>query len=354
LFLSIICGNIILQILSRFIDCPELRQKMTPLKFSTHLGEANTALIPIGAVAKATGINASTLRIWEHRYGVPKPHRTDGGARRYAPTEVQRLKLIKALVDIGHKPSNLSSMSLDELAEHLNFLNPHLPHQRKSAEQIRLLTVGDTTGLKSLLRDESLSDLEIVTHLSDPVEIVHWLGKFDVLLFNYSALQSTQAQQLIHLTQRLSSSMGTMVIYNYSNSTTIQTLETAGIPCLKTPLNSTDVRELLDIFYEKARLNINTPRKTEKKFSSEDLETISALDYSLYCECPRHLAGLLMSLNGFVSYSEQCLDVSPKDAAIHRFLRTMAADAIASIESGLELVLTAEDITLPDIAAQNK
>ena len=61
-----------------------------------------------------------------------------------------------------------------------------------------------------------------------------------------------------------------------------------------------------------------------------------------------------MSLNGFVSYSEQCLDVSPKDAAIHRFLRTMAADAIASIESGLELVLTAEDITLPDIAAQNK
>ena len=61
-----------------------------------------------------------------------------------------------------------------------------------------------------------------------------------------------------------------------------------------------------------------------------------------------------MSLNGFVSYSEQCLDASPKDAAVHRFLRTMAADAIASIESGLERVLREEDITLPDIAAQNK
>ena len=97
---------------------------MTILKSGARAVEAKTALIPIGAVAKATGINASTLRIWEHRYGLPKPHRTGGGARRYAPSEVQRLKLIKALVDVGHKPSNLSSLSIDELAEHLNFLNP--------------------------------------------------------------------------------------------------------------------------------------------------------------------------------------------------------------------------------------
>jgi DNA-binding transcriptional MerR regulator len=327
---------------------------MTTLKLPTRVGESNNALIPIGAVAKATGINASTLRIWEHRYGVPKPHRTDGGARRYAPTEVQRLKLIKALVDVGHKPSNLSSMNIDELAEHLNFLNPHLPPQRKMAKQLRLLTVGDTTGLKSILRDDGLSDLELVTHVSDPKEIEQWLGQFDVLLFNYSALQSTQAQQLIHLAQSLSSSAGAMVIYSFSNSITIQTLEAAGIRCLKSPINSADVRVLLDFFAEKARLSQSLPRKTEKKFSTDDLESISVLDSSLYCECPRHLAGLLLSLNGFVSYSEQCLDTSPKDAAIHRFLRTMAADAIASIESGLELVLTAEAISLPDTAAQNK
>ena len=74
---------------------------MTTLKSGARAVEAKTALIPIGAVAKAPGINASTLRIWEHRYGLPKPHRTGGGARRYAPSEVQRLKLIKALVDVN-------------------------------------------------------------------------------------------------------------------------------------------------------------------------------------------------------------------------------------------------------------
>ena len=313
---------------------------MTTLKSGARAVEAKTALIPIGAVAKATGINASTLRIWEHRYGLPKPHRTGGGARRYAPSEVQRLKLIKALVDVGHKPSNLSSLSIDELAEHLNFL-------------IRLLTVGDSTRLKSILRDHNQSELNVVNHLIDPEEIQHWLGKFDVLLFNYSALQSTHAQQLIHSIQGLAH-MGTVVIYSYSNSITIQTLEAAGIRCLKSPVSSADVRQLLSSLAEKAHVNGSAPRNTEKKFSVEDLETISALDYSLYCECPRHLAGLLMSLNGFVSYSEQCQDASPQDAAIHRYLRTMAADAIASIESGLQLVLTAEDIPTSELSAQTK
>jgi len=326
---------------------------MTTLKSVARTGETKNALIPIGAVAKATGINASTLRIWEHRYGLPKPHRTGGGARRYAPSEVQRLKLIKALVDVGHKPSNLSSLSIDELAEHLNFLNPHVSPQRNAVDRLRLLTVGDSIGLKSILRDDGQPELNVVNHLNDPEEIQHWLGKFDVLLFNYSALQSTQAQQLIHSAQGLNS-MGAMVIYSYSNSITIQTLEAAGIRCLKSPVNSADVRQVLDSLVDKVHVNGNTQRKAEKKFSTEDLETISALDFSLYCECPRHLASLLMSLNGFVSYSEQCLDASPQDAAIHRFLRTMAADAIASIESGLQLVLTAEDITLPEPTTQSK
>ena len=257
------------------------------------------------------------------------------------------------MVDVGHKPSNLSSLSIDELAEHLNFLNPPSSSQRHALDQIRLLTVGDSTRLKSILRDHNQSELNVVNHLSDPEEIQHWLGKFDVLLFNYSALQSTHAQQLIHSIQGLAH-MGTVVIYSYSNSITIQTLEAAGIRCLKSPVSSVDVRQLLGSLVEKAHVNGSAPRNTEKKFSVEDLETISALDYSLYCECPRHLAGLLMSLNGFVSYSEQCQDASPQDAAIHRYLRTMAADAIASIESGLQLVLTAEDISTSELSAETK
>jgi len=311
------------------------------------------SLIPIGAVSRATGINASTLRIWEQRYGMPKPHRTIGGARRYAPTEVKRLKLIKALVDIGHKPSNLSSFSIDELTEHLNFLSPEILPRPTSTTQLRILTVGDSVGLKVLLQDGPLSGFEIIHHVNDPLEIDHWLGKFDILLFNFSALQSDHSQQIIHWAKGLNT-VGTMVLYTYSNSSSIQALEAADIPCVKSPAKPAEIRQVLDLFTHKAQSAKNTPRRTEKKFSPEELETLSTLSYTLYCECPRHLAGLLMSLNGFVSYSEQCLDASPKDTIVHQFLRNMAADAIASIESGLELVLRAEEIELPGMGTENK
>ncbi len=309
--------------------------------------KAMGSLIPIGAVSRATGINASTLRIWEQRYGVPKPHRTEGGARRYAPSEVQRLKLIKALVDIGHKPSNLSSLSIDELAEHLNLLNPDRPPKQTSSVQLRILSVGDATGIKALFQDDHLLGLEHTHHVNDPVNIDEWLGQFDGLIFNYSALQADQAHHIIHWSRGLHS-VGVMVIYAFSNSSTIQALEAAGIYCFKSPAQSSDIRKALDSFTRASSSELSHSRTTEKKFSLADLETISTLDYRLYCECPRHLAGLLMSLNGFVSYSEQCQDTSPKDAVIHRFLRNMAADAIASVEAGLELVLRAEDISMSD------
>lgn len=311
------------------------------------------SLIPIGAVSRATGINASTLRIWEQRYGVPKPHRTEGGARRYAPTEVQRLKLIKALVDIGHKPSNLSALSIDELVEHLNFLSPDTLPKQAPAHRLRLLTVGDSVGIKSLLHEGALADCEITHHVNNPLEIDRWLGQFDILLFNYSSLQSDHAQQIIHWAKGLST-VGTLVIYTYSNSSNILALEAAGIHCLKSSAKATEIAQVLDLFINKARVTFSEPRTTEKKFTPEELETLSTLDYSLYCECPRHLAGLLMSLNGFVTYSEQCLDSSPKDAIIHQFLRNMAAEAISSIESGLQLVLRAEDITLVEVGKENE
>jgi hypothetical protein len=303
------------------------------------------SLIPIGAVSRATGINASTLRIWEQRYGVPKPHRTEGGARRYAPTEVQRLKLIKALVDVGHKPSNLSSLSIDELSEHLNFLTPSTPPKHHATHPLRLLTVGDAVGLKALLHEGPLADCEITHHVNDPLEIDHWLGQFDILLFNFSALQSDHAQQIIHWTKGLNTA-GSLVIYTYSNSSSILALEAAGVHCLKAPAKPSEVAQALSLISQKVMASSVEPRKAEKKFTPEELETLSTLDYSLYCECPRHLAGLLMSLNGFVSYSEQCLDSSPKDAIVHQFLRNMAADAISSIETGLALVLRAEEIAL--------
>jgi DNA-binding transcriptional MerR regulator len=33
----------------------------------------------IGHAARLTGVPAATLRVWERRYGLEHPHRTEGG-----------------------------------------------------------------------------------------------------------------------------------------------------------------------------------------------------------------------------------------------------------------------------------
>jgi MerR family transcriptional regulator, light-induced transcriptional regulator len=57
----------------------------------------------IGALAKASGIPANTLRTWERRYGFPTPRRTEGGHRVYEASVLERLGLIAAALAQGHR-----------------------------------------------------------------------------------------------------------------------------------------------------------------------------------------------------------------------------------------------------------
>lgn len=52
-----------------------------------------------------TGISAATLRVWERRYNLVSPARTEGGYRTYDDQDVERLRRVKELVDTGYKVS---------------------------------------------------------------------------------------------------------------------------------------------------------------------------------------------------------------------------------------------------------
>jgi methanogenic corrinoid protein MtbC1 len=54
--------------------------------------------------AALTGISANTLRMWERRYSVVTPVRTDGGYRLYDDAAIARLTAMQALVTAGWAP----------------------------------------------------------------------------------------------------------------------------------------------------------------------------------------------------------------------------------------------------------
>ncbi|PKO30922.1 MAG: MerR family transcriptional regulator [Betaproteobacteria bacterium HGW-Betaproteobacteria-7] len=76
----------------------------------------NSPHFNIAAVERDTGLSKDVLRMWERRYGFPTPERDGNGERSYPAAQVERLRLIKRLMDMGHRPGKLLAMPADELA----------------------------------------------------------------------------------------------------------------------------------------------------------------------------------------------------------------------------------------------
>jgi MerR family transcriptional regulator, light-induced transcriptional regulator len=71
--------------------------------------------VNISSVERDTGLSKDALRVWERRYGFPQPYRDAHGERIYPSDQVDKLRLLKRLLDLGHRPSKIIDKSVDEL-----------------------------------------------------------------------------------------------------------------------------------------------------------------------------------------------------------------------------------------------
>lgn len=74
-------------------------------------------LSSISDVEREIGVAKETLRVWERRYGFPQPQRDANGERIYPPDQVQRLSLVKRLLDQGYRPGKIMALGTEALAE---------------------------------------------------------------------------------------------------------------------------------------------------------------------------------------------------------------------------------------------
>ena len=64
-----------------------------------------------------SGIKAHTLRIWEKRYNLLQPERTDTNIRRYSLESLKHLLNVTLLYNHGFKISKIASLNEDEIPE---------------------------------------------------------------------------------------------------------------------------------------------------------------------------------------------------------------------------------------------
>jgi DNA-binding transcriptional MerR regulator len=84
-----------------------------------------------------------------------------------------------------------------------------------------------------------------------------------------------------------------------------------------------------------------------RRFDDAVLGDVAGLSSTIACECPQHLAEILLRLTEFEAYSADCRQRSPADASLHAYLQQVAGQARASFEKALERVAIHEGLLLP-------
>jgi methanogenic corrinoid protein MtbC1 len=69
----------------------------------------------IAAVERDTGLSKDTLRVWERRYGFPTPGRDQFGERIYPIEQVDKLRVLRRLMDGGHRPGKVIHLAIEDL-----------------------------------------------------------------------------------------------------------------------------------------------------------------------------------------------------------------------------------------------
>ncbi len=75
------------------------QRRITPSQKRGHLS--------IREASDITGLSPSVLRIWEQRYGWPKPDRLDNGYRCYTTRQVEALVVVKTLLEGGRSIADI-------------------------------------------------------------------------------------------------------------------------------------------------------------------------------------------------------------------------------------------------------
>jgi MerR family transcriptional regulator, light-induced transcriptional regulator len=74
-------------------------------------------MLSIAAVERDTGIAKDTLRVWERRYNFPMPLRDKNDDRVYPAGQIEKLRILKRLLDSGFRPGRIVPLPIETLKE---------------------------------------------------------------------------------------------------------------------------------------------------------------------------------------------------------------------------------------------
>jgi hypothetical protein len=303
-----------------------------------------------GAAARLAGLSVETLRVWERRYELSDTRRSAHGQRLYSADQVQRLGMLKQLVDQGHPIGQLAHLPIERLRE---LAGAVADAHALAAGPIGVVVIG--LGLARRIGAGAVPALAVLASHAriDQAEVLAPApdGAPDVLLVELPELDE-RAVAPIAAARDVLGAAAVVVLYRFCSSATIRALRAQGWVAARVPA---EMGELLPLCLQALagqrlpprRAALVTPAPPPRRFDEEALATIAAAGNRVTCECPRHLSELLLMVGSFERYSAQCAARDPEDALLHQELGHAAGQARVLLEGALERLARAEGWSLP-------
>jgi MerR family transcriptional regulator, light-induced transcriptional regulator len=304
-----------------------------------------------GTVARLAGVPVATLRIWERRYGVVDAPKSATGQRLYSGHDVQRLRLLRQLTERGHAIGTLAALGLQPLQALWSDATGTAPAAAAPAGPRRVVAVGRHAANKLAAAPGCLllavfDDLAAVA-LAAAGAAPERLTDCDVLLLHLPSLQPALAEQVLTLAAQWQAA-ATVVLYGFGAEPVAERLRAAGVLVRRDPISASELARLIA---QAAPRPVPVPAVValapERSFSDDDLMTLADMPSNVACECPRHLAEILLQLGAFERYSSDCQSRGPADAALHQHLSQLAGTARSLFEQALHKVMADEGLVLP-------
>ncbi len=324
-----------------------------------------------GAVARLAQMPVATLRIWEQRYGAVRPTTAPSGHRLYSPADVQRVLLLRQLTEQGHAIGSIATLDwhqLQEVSQQADRASdgatvlgvspfPAVPPQLVlvvgSALAARLQRPGVTQHLRRAgQRVAEFDSLEEVARASQGT-------RADLLLWHAPELRPKMAPELQRAREACRAKR-VAVVYRFAESAAVRALADSGAIALREPADDDALGTwLASALASRSKRAAKRPATVvpkallpigavaPRRFDDAALTAFAGLSPSLACECPRHVAELLMQLSSFEAYSAGCRSRNAADAELHAYLQQVAGASRALFEAALERVARHEGLPLP-------
>jgi DNA-binding transcriptional MerR regulator len=313
----------------------------------------------ISAAAQLCGVSQQRLRTWENRYRIVDAERGPNGRRLYSEADLEKLLLIKRLLDAGDVIGEVAELDTKALKQRLKTKAGHAePGQPVTEKQrYRVAVLGDFVPARLEVLQSWPIEMEFVTKCSSIAKFTADIKQLkpDTLIIEMPILDPESRDMVLSFIEQ-SEAERTVVVFGFSRSADVELLQARGVKVVRAPADNNEIFAAVLSFSASHARHVLTEappsRPAEqvpqeipsRRFGPTELARLATASSDLQCECPHHLVDIVQSLSSFEAYSAACENRNESDARLHAELHALTAKARSVMEGALEKVAREEGL----------